>query len=43
MLYASPEKATTELGWQAKYTQLEPIIETAWRWFKSHPDGYRKF
>lgn len=42
-LYASPEKAKTELGWQAKYTDLEPIIETAWRWFKNHPDGYRTF
>lgn len=39
-LFASPVKAKTELGWQAKYTELAPIIDTAWRWFKRNPDGY---
>lgn len=41
-LYASPEKARNELGWQAKITDLAQIVETAWRWFKNHPDGYSK-
>jgi UDP-glucose 4-epimerase len=40
MLYSSPDKAKAELGWQAKYTELGGIVETAWRWFKNHPDGY---
>jgi UDP-glucose 4-epimerase len=41
-LYASPELVRAELGWQARYTNLAEIIETAWRWFKNHPDGYPK-
>ena len=40
-LYANASKIQDELGWQAKYTQIESIVETAWRWFKDHPDGYR--
>jgi UDP-glucose-4-epimerase GalE len=40
MLYASPEKARKELGWQAKITDLSAIIETAWRWLREHPRGY---
>jgi UDP-glucose 4-epimerase len=39
-LFAAAEKVKTELGWQAKHTDLEEIIETAWRWFRNHPDGY---
>jgi UDP-glucose 4-epimerase len=39
-LIASSEKAKQELGWQPKYNQLETIIETAWNWHKSHPNGY---
>jgi UDP-glucose 4-epimerase len=40
VLVASSEKAQTELGWEPKYAQLETIIETAWNWHKSHPNGY---
>jgi UDP-glucose 4-epimerase len=29
-----------ELGWQTRYSELPEIIETAWRWRKSHPTGY---
>lgn len=28
------------LGWQPKYTNVEDIIASAWRWHSSHPDGY---
>jgi UDP-glucose 4-epimerase len=42
VLFASPEKARAELGWQTAHTDLGEIIETAWRWFKNHPDGYPK-
>lgn len=31
-LVASAEKARRELGWQARYRDIEAIIETAWRW-----------
>jgi UDP-glucose 4-epimerase len=40
MLFASAKKAELELGWSAKYTDLSEIVETAWRWFRSHPKGY---
>jgi UDP-glucose 4-epimerase len=40
-LFADPTKIRTELGWQARFQSLDEIVETAWRWFKAHPEGYR--
>lgn len=40
-LIASSQKIYDELGWKAKYS-LHEIIETAWKWHISHPDGYSK-
>jgi UDP-glucose-4-epimerase GalE len=40
VLVASSEKIQRELGWQPKYTELRAIVETAWRWHRSHPKGY---
>ncbi len=39
-LVASSEKLRKELHWQPKFPRLEEIIETAWRWHSSHPNGY---
>jgi UDP-glucose 4-epimerase len=39
-LYADATKAKTELGWQVQYPTIEPIVESAWRWHRSHPHGY---
>ncbi len=39
-LIASSEKITRALGWQPHYPDLETILETAWRWHESHPEGY---
>jgi UDP-glucose 4-epimerase len=39
-LVASSEKIQRELGWRAQYTDIHPIIETAWRWHSSRPRGY---
>jgi UDP-glucose 4-epimerase len=39
-LYADPSRARAELQWAPRYTHLEDMIETAWRWHRSHPDGY---
>ena len=39
-LYADPTKIARELNWKAKTTNIEQIVETAWRWFKAHPNGY---
>jgi UDP-glucose 4-epimerase len=40
-LYANPDKVKRELGWAAKHTDLREIIETAWKWYREHPRGYK--
>jgi len=42
VLYAEPSLIQKELGWRAKVHDVERMIETAWRWFQVHPDGYAK-
>jgi UDP-glucose 4-epimerase len=39
-LVASSDKIRRELNWNPRYTSLRQIIESAWQWHKSHPDGY---
>ena len=39
-LYAVPDRIRRELGWTAAYTELDAIVETAWRWRQDHPQGY---
>ncbi len=39
-LIASSEKAKSVLGWKPAHEKLEEIISSAWKWHKSHPDGY---
>jgi dTDP-D-glucose 4,6-dehydratase len=39
-LVAAAERAAKELNWEPKYTELDSIISTAWKWFKKHPNGY---
>ena len=39
-LIATPELIARELGWQPRFATIESIVATAWRWHKSHPDGY---
>ncbi len=40
ILVASSEKIRRELGWQPRYPHLHEIVESAWRWHKTHPNGY---
>lgn len=40
-LVASSEKARRILGWSPCHNSLEEIISSAWKWHKSHPDGYK--
>jgi UDP-glucose 4-epimerase len=40
VLVACADKAHRELGWKARYTDLNEIIETAWKWHRCHPKGY---
>ncbi len=39
-LVADSGRARSILGWQPKTTRMEDIIESAWRWHSSHPNGY---
>ena len=39
-LVASSDLIRTELGWSPKYPDLHAIVESAWQWHKSHPEGY---
>jgi UDP-glucose 4-epimerase len=40
-LVSSSRLARSELGWQPDHPDLEAIIESAWRWQKGHPHGYK--
>ncbi|QHQ61786.1 UDP-glucose 4-epimerase GalE [Anaerocolumna sedimenticola] len=40
-LIASSEKAKTILGWKPQHEDIEEIISSAWKWHKSHPNGYK--
>jgi UDP-glucose 4-epimerase len=40
VLVASSDRARSELGWKPNYPELEPIIDSAWRWIRSHLQGY---
>jgi UDP-glucose 4-epimerase len=39
-LYADPTLAKKILGWEAKHTDPETIIRSAWNWHSKHPRGY---
>jgi UDP-glucose-4-epimerase GalE len=39
-LVASADAARSALGWSPRYTEIEPIVASAWTWHSAHPDGY---
>ncbi len=39
-LVADSSKAQRVLDWRPKYTDIETIVRTAWRWHSTHPRGY---
>ena len=41
-LIASSKKIFSELGWKAKYSEVEQIISDTWIWMQKHPRGYKK-
>lgn len=41
-LVADPSKLKKEFGWAPKYSDIKTIVATAWKWHKSHPNGYNK-
>ncbi len=40
VLVASNEKLKKTLGWEAKHSSLEEIIQSAWDWRRKFPKGY---
>lgn len=40
-LIASSEKAKSILGWKPQFADLTKIVETAWKWHKNNPDGFK--
>ncbi len=39
-LIASSDKIRRELGWKPLYPGLRTIVEHAWEWHRTHPNGY---
>lgn len=40
-LYADSGKAQRELGWNIEFPDIHSILETAWKWHRDHPHGYK--
>lgn len=40
VLVADSSKARRVLEWGPRYTKVEDIIDSAWKWHKKHPQGY---
>jgi UDP-glucose 4-epimerase len=40
VLIAGSDKIKRELNWKPEFQDLRVIIESAWRWMLTHPDGY---
>ena len=40
LLVADSTKIREELGWQPRFPSLRQIVESAWNWHKTRPEGY---
>jgi UDP-glucose-4-epimerase GalE len=40
VLYAAAHKAQSELHWTPRFAGLDAIVQTAWTWHRTHPNGY---
>jgi UDP-glucose-4-epimerase GalE len=40
VLYAAPDRARSELHWMPEFPGLDEIVRTAWKWHRTHPQGY---
>ena len=40
VLVADAQLAKTELGWEPEFSDIEHIMDSAWRWQKRYPHGY---
>jgi UDP-glucose 4-epimerase len=41
VLVAAAERARVALGWTPRHSGIDEILESAWRWHRAHPRGYR--
>ena len=41
-LIASNDKVRDVLGWNPVYTDIDEIVSSAWKWYKTHPEGYKR-
>jgi UDP-glucose 4-epimerase len=41
-LFADPGAIARDLGWRARFTDLDGIVRSAWNWMRAHPDGYTR-
>ncbi len=39
-LVGSSQKINAELGFNAEYSDIDQIVESAWAWSREHPEGY---
>lgn len=39
-LFANSDKLRARFGWRPVYTEIEKIVDSAWRWHRSHPHGF---
>ncbi len=39
-LFADSSLIQRELAWKPRFTSLDEIVATVWRWFEAHPNGY---
>jgi UDP-glucose 4-epimerase len=42
VLVASHDRAAAVLGWRPERSDLRTLVEDAWRWHESHPDGFER-
>ncbi len=42
VLVASSEKIKKELGWDPVHSNIDNIVDSAWRWHSQNPHGYKK-
>ena len=40
VLTADASRLHERLGWRPEHSDLDTIVESAWRWHRSHPQGY---
>jgi UDP-glucose 4-epimerase len=40
VLVACSERARRDLGWMPKHSDPAHILNTAWEWYRKHPEGY---